>query len=142
LIEVVKDFKRSIDYLETRGYIDSEKLAYFGMSWGGILAAIIPAVENRFQTAIVLGGGMRRLGRPEANQINYITRVKTPILMLHGKYDTVTPYETSIKPMFDLLETPNEHKKLKLYDTDRIAPKNEFIKEILAWLDVYLGRVK
>ena len=143
LIEVVKDFKRSIDYLETREDIDSKKLAYYGMSWGGILAAIIPAVEDRFQTTIVLGGGMRAsLGKPEANQINYVTRVKTPVLMLHGKYDTVTPYETSIKPMFDLLGTPKDHKKLKLYDTDHIAPKNEFIKEILAWLDLYLGQVK
>lgn len=80
-------------------------------------------------------------GRPEVNQINYITRVKTPTLMLHGKYDTILPYETNIKPMYDLLGTPNEHKELKLYETDHIAPKNDFIKEILAWLDRYLGPV-
>ena len=69
-------------------------------------------------------------------------RVKTPTLMLHGKYDTGLPYETSIKPMYDLMGTPAEHKKLKLYETDHIAPKNDFIKEILAWLDRYLGPVK
>ena len=142
LIQVVKDFKRSIDYLETRQDIDSKRLAYFGMSWGGALAAIIPAVETRFRTTVILGGGLRGIGRPEANQINYITRVKMPTLMLHGKYDTISPYETSIKPMFDLLGTPDEHKKLKLYDTDHIAPKNEFIKEILSWLDLQLGPVK
>ena len=142
VIQLVKDFKRSVDYLETRQDIDRTKLAYYGMSWGGILGAIIPAVENRLQTTIILGGGLRAYGRPEVNQINYITRVKTPALMLHGKYDTVLPYETSIKPMFDLMGTPAEHKKLKLYETDHIAPKNDFIKEILAWLDRYLGPVK
>ncbi len=68
--------------------------------------------------------------------------MKTPTLMLNGKYDTIFPYETSIKPMFDLLGTPDEHKKLKLYETDHIPPRNEFIKETLAWLDRYLGPVK
>ncbi|MFQ5771873.1 MAG: hypothetical protein ACE5HX_15165 [bacterium] len=47
LIQVVKDFKRSIDYLETRPDIDSKKIAYYGMSWGGMLGAIIPAEDNR-----------------------------------------------------------------------------------------------
>jgi dienelactone hydrolase len=141
LVQVVKDFRRSTDYLETRGEIDSKKIAYYGMSWGGTLGAIIPAVENRLQTTIILGGGLLGIGRSEVNQINYITRVKTPTLMLHGKYDTVIPYETAIKPMFDLLGTPADRKVLKLYDTDHIPPSNEFMKEILAWLDRYLGPV-
>jgi len=142
LIQLVKDFKRCIDYLETRQDIESNKLAYYGMSWGGMLGAIIPAVEERLKIAIILGGGLSGRGRPEANQINYVTRVKMPFLMLHGKYDTIFPYETSIKPMFDLLGTPDEHKELKLYETDHIPPRKEFIKEILAWLDRYLGPLK
>ena len=142
LIQLVKDFKISIDYLETRQDIDTSKMAYYGMSLGGVLGAIIPAVEERLKTTIILGGGLSGRGRPEANQINYITRVKTPTLMLHGKYDTIFPYETSIKPMFDLLGTPDEHKELKLYETDHISPRIDFIKEILAWLDRYLGPVK
>lgn len=144
LIQLVKDFKRCIDFLETRQDIDSDKLAYYGMSWGGLLGAIIPAVEERLEASVLLSGGFygQGLGRPEANQINYVTRVKTPTLMINGKYDTILPYETSIKPMFDLLGTPGEHKELKLYETDHIPPRNEFVKEILAWLDRYLGPVK
>ena len=140
-IQLVKDFKRCIDYLETRSDIDSERLAYYGMSWGGDMGVIIPAVEERLKASILLSGGLSGLGRPEVNQINYITRVKTPTLMLNGKYDSFYPYETSIKPMFDLLGTPDEHKQLKMYDTDHLPPRNEFIKETLAWLDRYLGSV-
>ncbi len=44
--------------------------------------------------------------------------------------------------MFDLLGTPDEDKDLMLYETDHIPPMNEFIKEILAWLDRYFGPVK
>ena len=142
LIQIVKDFKRCIDYLETRQDIESNKLAYYGMSWGGELGAIIPAVEDRLKASVLMPGGFLGDARSEADQINYATRVKTPTLMLSGKYDTIFPYETSIKPMFDLLGTPDEHKKLKLYETDHIPPRNEFIREILAWLDRYLGPIK
>ena len=43
--------------------------------------------------------------------------------------------------MYDLLGTPDEHKELKLYETDHIPATNDFIKEVLAWLDHYLGAV-
>ncbi|MFQ5853138.1 MAG: protein kinase [Candidatus Binatia bacterium] len=141
LIQLVKDFKRCIDYLETRQDIDIRKLAYYGMSWGGLWGAIIPAVEERLEASVLLAGGLSGHGRPEANQMNYVTRVKTPTLMLNGKYDSFLPYEASVKPMFDLLGTPEEHKELKLYETDHIPPMNDFIKETLAWLDRYLGPV-
>jgi dienelactone hydrolase len=142
LVQVVKDFKRCIDYLETRPDIDSDKIAYYGLSWGGWLGAIIPAVEDRLAASVLVGGGLRDTGRPEVHPFNYVTRVHTPTLMLNGKYDTLNLYETSIKPMFDLLATPDEHKELKLYETDHIPPRNESIKETLAWLDRYLGPVQ
>ena len=141
LTQLVKDFRRSIDYLETREDIDTHKLAYFGMSWGGMYGAIIPAIEDRLRTSILVPGGLQDRGRPEAHPINYIGRVTIPTLMLNGKYDTLMPFETSIKPMFDLLGTPKDHKKLLLYETDHVPPRDEFIKETLAWLDRYLGPV-
>jgi serine/threonine protein kinase/dienelactone hydrolase len=140
LIEVVKDFKRCVDYLETRQDIDSSKLAFYGMSWGGLLGAIIPAVEERLRASVLLGGGFEGKGRPEADQINYVTRVKTPILMMNGKYDG--ELGTSVRAMFELLGTSPEQKQLKLYETDHIPPRNEYVKETLAWLDRYLGPVK
>jgi hypothetical protein len=141
LVQLVKDFRRCVDYLETRQDIDSRKLAYYGMSWGGLLGAIIPAVEERLAASILLAGGFFRLALPQAHQINYVSRVKIPTLMLNGAYDTLYNVETAIKPMFDLLGTPVDHKRLIICDTDHIPPRNEFIKEILAWLDKYLGLV-
>ena len=142
-IQIVKDFKRCIDYLETREDIDSDKLAYYGLSWGGGWPGIlIPAVEERLKASVLLAGGFRDIGRPEVLMINYISRVKLPTLMMNGRYDSARDFDISIKPMFDLLGTPDEHKVLKAYDTDHIPPRHEFIKETLAWLDKYLGPVK
>jgi len=141
LIQLVKDFRRTLDYLETREDIDSDRLAYYGMSWGGLLGGIIPAVETRPKTAIVVAGGLVAGGRPESNQLNYISRVTMPFLLLVGRYDSLFGYEASAKPFFDLLGTPDDHKVMNVYATDHIPPKSEYVTEILAWLDLYLGPV-
>jgi len=142
-IQRVKDFRRSIDYLETRSDIDSNKIAYYGMSWGGILGCIIPAVEERICTSVLVAGSMgpatARI-RPEINTINFVTRVRIPTLMLNGIYDIYI--DETIKPMYDLLGIPPEHKRLILYETDHIPPRAEYIKETLNWLDRYMGPVR
>ena len=73
-IQLVKDFRRSVDYLESRPDIASKKLAYYGMSWGGWLGAIIPAIEDRLQTSVLVGSGFfSRHGTTgsKANQLRY-----------------------------------------------------------------------
>ena len=144
LIKWVKDFRRSIDYLESRTDINTGKLAYFGTSWSGYFGTIIPAIEDRLKTSVLRVGGLYRnlSARPEADAINYITRVKIPVLMLNGKYDFDYQLEVSVIPMYELLGTPKADKVLKLYNTDHFIPKNELIKEILNWLDKYLGPVE
>jgi dienelactone hydrolase len=140
-IKLVKDFRRSIDYLETRQDIDSTKLAYCGFSLGGELGPMVTAVEDRLKASILAVGGLSGIGRPEINDINYVGHVRIPTLMLNGRYDMTFPFETSVKPLVDLLGTPKEDKLLKLYETDHYIPLNEFVKEALAWLDKYLGPV-
>ncbi len=139
-IQEIKDLRRSVDYLQTRPDIDGRKLAYYGISWGGWV--VIPALEERFKTAIFVSGGIVGSPRPEINDVNFLGRFKAPALMLNGRYDTLSRFETAIKPMFDLLGTPADRKRLILYETDHIPPMNEVIKESLAWLDKYLGPVK
>jgi serine/threonine protein kinase/dienelactone hydrolase len=141
LTQLVKDFRRSIDYLETRPDIDSGKLAYLGFSWGARVAPFILGVEPRLRASVLVSGGMRQRERPEAQQINFVTRVKIPTLLLNGRFDMVYPFEASAA-LFNLLGTPAEHKRQIVYDTDHYVPRNEFVKETLAWLDRYLGPVK
>jgi|GEM_PF-456854 len=138
---VVKDFRRSIDYLETREDIDAEKIAYYGMSWGAVLAPIVSTVESRVKTNIILSGGLGIKRRPEVMTVNFLPRVKAPTLMLNGKYDSIFSLEKSIQPMFDMLGTPEMDKKLILFESDHIPPRREMIKEILDWLDARFGPV-
>jgi dienelactone hydrolase len=141
LIQVVEDFRRTIDYLDTRNDIDSDRLAYYGMSWGALMGGIIPAIEGRLKTAIILAGGIYESGLPEANPLNYVPRITMPFLMMVGRYDSILDHESMAKPMFEMIGTPDEHKVLKIYETDHIPPKSAYIAEILQWLDLYLGSV-
>ena len=142
LIAWTKDFSRSIDFLETRTDIDATKLGFLGWSWGGETGGNIPAVEERLKVNILIVGGFSGKALPEVYQINYLPRIKIPVLMLNGKYDPGRPYETNLKPFFDLLGTPEENKRLCLYETGHFVPKSEIIKETLDFLDKYLGPVK
>jgi len=144
LVQLVKDSRRSIDYLETRDDIATGKLAYLGLSWGGALGAIIPAVEDRLQASVLIAGGLPArwaVPRPEADPLNYVSRVPVPTLMINGRYDTIYPLEKSIRPMFDLLGTPAGHKELLLFETDHVPRTNEIIRGTLSWLDRHLGPV-
>jgi len=144
--KIVKDFRSSIDYLETRKDIDSSKIAYLGSSWGARLGLIIPAVENRIKVSILSLGGLPTDPKtkiiPEIDERNYLPRITIPTLMLNGRYDHIFPFEVSIQPAFDLLGTPDHEKKLIPYNTDHYVPRNEFMKESLNWLDKYLGPVE
>ncbi len=114
-----------------------------GLSWGGAMGALIPAVENRLKASVVymVGLGHRRT-LPEVDEFNYVSRVKIPTLMLNGRYDHDYTLEHSQIPMFQLLGTPAEHKRLILYETGHFVPRAQLIKETLVWLDRYLGPVK
>jgi eukaryotic-like serine/threonine-protein kinase len=136
IIKWVKDFSRSIDYLETRPDIDISKIGYYGFSLGGLMGGIIPAVEDRLKVNILILAGLKGDGK----MVSYVSRIKIPTLMLNGKYDYTFPLEKSARQFYDLLGTTK--KDLILYDTDHYVPQNEMIKEVLSWCDNYLGPVK
>jgi pimeloyl-ACP methyl ester carboxylesterase len=137
------DLGRALDYLETRRDIDCTKLAYSGYSWGAHFAPVLLAADPRFKTAILAAAGLFfSASPPEDDRINYLPRLKIPTLMLNGRYDYIFPVETSQRPFFRLLGTPEKDKKHVIYEAGHIPPNREAIREILAWLDKYLGPVK
>ncbi len=139
MIRVVKDFRRTLDYLETRDDIDRDAFAYYGMSWGGLMGSIVPAVEERVKTSVLLAAGLPN-GTGVANPYHYLPRIRTPTLMLVGRYDTMLGYEDSALPFYEHLGTPARDKAIRVYETDHLPPKRAFVTETLAWLDRYLGK--
>jgi dipeptidyl aminopeptidase/acylaminoacyl peptidase len=137
-----KDLGRSIDYLETRLDIDRSKLAYHGISMGAIAALPCLAVEDRFQVAVLQGGGLPG-GRdaPETDPFNFAPRIRVPVLMINGKNDFQLPLNELQIPLFHLLGSAPGDKRHFVVEGGHTPPRNLIVKEALDWLDRYIGPV-
>ena len=140
LIKWTKDYRRTLDYLESREDIDNEKFCYLGASWGAFNLLITAAVEPRINLAIGYVGGLSMTpAKPQVDQINFVRHVKQPTLWLVGEYDQIFPLKHSAEPAFNNLGTDATDKRLVVYPTEHSLPKNERIHETLDWLDKYFG---
>ena len=124
----------------------ASKVAYLGTSWGGRLGPITVALEPRIGTAVLLMGGLASSTPvPEADPFNFLPRIRVPVLMINGDQDFIFPLETTQKPMFARLGTPEADKKHVLYPGGHeiiLTKRSQLIPEVVAWLDKYLGHVR
>jgi dienelactone hydrolase len=143
MVMLVKDARRSVDYLVTRPDVDTRRIAYSGYSFGGRVSPPILAMEPRFKAAVLAVTGLKmERARAEADPINFLPRVRLPLIMLNGRHDYFFPVETSQKPFFEYLGTPPEHKRWVVYPEAHTVPRTESMRETMAWLDKYLGPVR
>jgi hypothetical protein len=93
--------------------------------------------------AIIEAGGLfARRDLPEIDRVNFAPSVRIPVLMLNGRYDAGFPLESSQIPLFKLLGTPAADKKHLVYEVGHgTVPYREKVREVLNWLDKYLGAV-
>jgi hypothetical protein len=142
IVTSAKDLFRTLDYLETRPDIDGARFAYYGFSTGGAFGPVFTAVDPRFKASILLAGGVNRKAFvPEIMTVNFAPRVRTPTLMINGRDDFIFPLQTSQRLLFDLLGPRPPDKRHALLAGGHIPPRVEVIKEVLDWLDHYLGPV-
>jgi len=139
MIMWAKDFGRSVDYLESRSDIAKDRIGYIGLSTG--LAPVLLAIEPRLSLGVIyMGGFYLQPSLPEADAVNFAPHVKTPVLMLNGRFDYFFPTATSQEPLFEFLGTPPEHKRRVVYEASHNIPRNEMIKEVVNWMEKYWGQ--
>ena len=143
-----RDLSRSVDYLESREDIRHDQLAYYGHSLGALWSPVLLSVEGRFQAAVLLNGGLVLSPRDtyhlsEVDPFNFASRLTLPVLMLNGELDLAFPVKQSQQIMFRLLGAPEKDKRHVVYERghSRQVLSNQEIREILDWLDRYLGPV-
>jgi pimeloyl-ACP methyl ester carboxylesterase len=144
-VQMGKDLRRSVDYLQTRSDIDHERLAFHGVSEGAIRGPVMTAIEDRFKASILLAGGLFTgpAHLPEVDPLNFAPRVRVPTLMINGRDDVLFPLESSQNPLFQHLGVPAKDKRHVLLDGSHNPLRfQEVIRETLSWLDKYLGPVR
>jgi dienelactone hydrolase len=137
------DVRRTVDYLASRPDIDASRVALYGLSLGAQLAPVYLATEPRFKTGVLLGGGFETWTMPpEADPVHFAPRVRQPVLMVNGREDFDLPYRTAQLPLLKALGTPEPDKRHATLEGGHMPPEPQLVfKEILNWLDKYLGPV-
>lgn len=139
IVKIGKDFKRVIDYLETRENLDIKSLSYMGYSWGSVTSNILLAIENRVTSAaIFVGGLMLQKSRREIESHLYVRRIKIPILHIVGKLDGIFEFEDSFIPWNELLGTNEKDKTtIVLENVGHGLPQDLMIENHLKFLKKY-----
>ena len=138
-----QDLARTLDWVESQKELDSKRIAYHGVSWGGVLGPLIAAIEPRLRAVVLISGGLEfQPTLPEVDPFNFAPRAKQPTLMLNGRYDFFFPVETSQQPLFAILGTPALDKRHVIAEGGHAPPQDLVVKETLNWLDRYLGPVR
>jgi dienelactone hydrolase len=143
ITEGVIDLRRSLDYLETRPDIDTSAFGYFGMSQGGVTAPIVLSHEPRLRVAISYVGFIPAppppaVIEPPADTLQALPRVRVPVLLLSGEFDSTAPLENA-RRYFALLGTPDGDKKHVVAPGGHFVPRDLLVRETLDWLDRHLG---
>ena len=132
LITWVKEVRYAVDYAIQNGY----EPHYFGVSWGGQVGVNILAIEDRFKTGILYVGGISLDDvREEIQPEKYAARIKTPTLLLNGRYDFYFPYQSSQLPLFNLMNLDNNNKRHVVVDYAHYVPPHIVREETLEWIN-------
>ena len=139
----VKDFGRVLEYVGSRADLDRERVGYYGVSMGAYTGVMINAVTPGLKAAVFLGGGLIRGPLPlEVDPFNFASRIRVPTLMVNGRNDFQTPYQTSQVPLFKLLSLPADQKRHALFEGGHMPSQiHDVMREILDWFDRFIGAV-
>jgi uncharacterized protein len=137
-IQLMKDLQRAVDVLRAQPNVDDDRIAYYGVSYGGSMGALFAAIERRIKTAVLVvgnGGLVTRSTSPAdlafMASLSCATRVAwfremvplepirfiglatpTPLLLQSGRFDTAIP-EADAKLLHNAAPQP---KKSLWYD--------------------------
>jgi hypothetical protein len=141
-VRQVTEFRRALDYLETRSDIDSSRIGFYAVSAGSWQGVVLAGVENRYRSVLLVGSGIEPeeiTDTPAANRINFAPHIAGPKLMLNGHYDESSLLKSNAEPLFAILSEP---KRLDVFEGGHVPPGNTSIPTMTKWFDQTLGRVQ
>jgi dipeptidyl aminopeptidase/acylaminoacyl peptidase len=124
-----KDAWMAANYLKTLGYVDTDRVGVWGLSYGGFFTLIAVTDQPKlFRAAVDVAGVVdyamyyedpyhggwtaSRIGTPaehpdvyaNASPISHVDRLARPLLILHGTSDVNVPYLQSVRLIDELLK--------------------------------------
>ena len=167
--KVYEDLMKGVDYAEALPYVEKGRTAAAGASYGGYMVNWIAGHTDRFRALVSHDGifdlrsmytsteelwfadwdfGGPPWERPEfylrASPSRFVTRFKTPTLVIHGEKDYRVPIEQGIS-MFTALQLRGVPSRLVVFPDENhwvLKPANSvrWYQEVLGWLDRWTKR--
>jgi dipeptidyl aminopeptidase/acylaminoacyl peptidase len=161
------DIMKATDYMEKQGYIDKDRMAAAGASYGGFMMAWLNGHTDRFKTMICHAGVYnwhsqmasditrsreRSLGALPFGDIaridkqspqRYAKNFKTPTLIFHGEKDYRVPVTQGFE-YYNTLRLKGVPTRLVYFPDENhwvLKPQNSRLwhREFFAWLEKYIG---
>ena len=162
-----QDLLAGVEWLIAEGIADPDRMAVAGVSYGGYMAALLPALSDRFAAAIVsspltdfvaayYGSSLSAFvrdyigGHPATDTARYVerspvfagARLRTPTLITNGARDRATPMGQAVE-LFRALREQGTDAELVIYPTEGhgfsdVATRGDWIGRMLAWLERYM----
>ena len=135
-IQTVKDYRRALDFLESRGEADMSRIGLLGYSMGGMDSFYLLSVEPRIKMAVACVPPLLSIGHGPAAPVDYSWGIRnTPFLMLMGRKDDLGNAAKVEASYHKYIEGPNT--KLIWYDEGhKLSPA--YVPDALAWIARHL----
>jgi len=134
-IQTTRDYRRAIDYLETRGEIDKARIGVLGYSMGGTQTYLLTGVEPRIKTAVAVAAPAEKSKWSPIAPQNFVRGIgQRPFLAIMGREDGMSAVEHTEK-LHALVESPT--KDLIFFDAGHRLPV-DYVPRAVAWLVKHL----
>jgi dienelactone hydrolase len=155
-IQIVNDLQRAVDLLSQHPQVDPDRLAYFGISFGGAMGGLFSGVETRLKAYVLQvgdGGLVEHTSQPgpdgmnvhfsdewaelmwPTEPLNFVGRAAPAALLFqNGLHDVNVPPDDAIRYQL----AGSEPKTILWYDSAHALPIEAFV-DAAVWLQPYLG---
>ena len=134
-IQTTRDYRRAIDYLETRPEVDSQKIGVFGYSMGGAQTFLLTGADPRIQVSVSCCTPADNSKWSSIAPQNFAAEIRQrPFMMIMGRSDTMCSIEKA-QALFDLI--PSSRKQLMFLDAGHRLPP-EYVPHAVSWFTANL----
>lgn len=144
VVQSTIEYRRAIDYLETRTDIDKDKIGAIGYSLGSVITFNLTGIDDRVKCTVVCTTAIikpRPFFPPKEHLSgiapqSFIPYIKnTPVLILAAENDKFNCTVDEANALFELLQM--DEKKIIFYDCNHKLPK-EHAKDVFNWFVTHL----
>lgn len=129
------DYRRAIDYVESRPDIDANRIGALGHSMGGIMTFYLTALDERVDVGVACVAAISEPRLEPLSPIDFAGAiVDKPFLMLAGRTDGLSSVADS-ETVFS--NVASQQKKLKFFDSGHSLPA-AYVADAVEWFTAHL----